>query len=241
MDCAQKRGTCQRCGGRRCGQARVPINTGLLLFTSRRPPTKRSCGEGGLRLHWPTLATAARNRVHKAARNVFRPAHSSAESRLSARRSGAGQSGSAIRVAAVTTRYATSPSDPFLAARCTIPRGLLSSRFLNSAARSQAPAAGRHSMLSGSQITSSTPLVQYVINEDTVTKREFILEPFLRAISWPLAPPPLPAPPPQPRARSFDLEVTPWAPTRLTSCISHPGPEESSGASTWGQTALARP
>ena len=24
------------------------------------------------------------------------------------------------------------------------------------------------------------------------------------------------------RARSFDLEVTPWAPTRLTSCISHP-------------------
>ena len=35
-----------------------------------------------------------------------------------------------------------------------------------------------------------------------------------------------------PRARSFDLEVTPWAPTRLTSCIFHPGPEESSGAST---------
>ena len=34
------------------------------------------------------------------------------------------------------------------------------------------------------------------------------------------------------RARSFDLEVTPWAPTRLTSCISHPGPEEGSGAST---------
>ena len=34
------------------------------------------------------------------------------------------------------------------------------------------------------------------------------------------------------RARSFDLEVTPWAPTRLTSCISHTGPEESSGAST---------
>ena len=34
------------------------------------------------------------------------------------------------------------------------------------------------------------------------------------------------------RARSFDLEVTRWAPTRLTSCISHPGPEESSGAST---------
>ena len=34
------------------------------------------------------------------------------------------------------------------------------------------------------------------------------------------------------RARSFDLEVTPWAPTRLTSCIFHPGPEESSGAST---------
>ena len=43
------------------------------------------------------------------------------------------------------------------------------------------------------------------------------------------------------RARSFDLEVTPWAPTRLTSCISHPGPEEASGGSTWGQTALARP
>ena len=43
------------------------------------------------------------------------------------------------------------------------------------------------------------------------------------------------------RARSFDLEVTPWAPTRLTSCISHPGPEESSGASTLGQTAQARP
>ena len=34
------------------------------------------------------------------------------------------------------------------------------------------------------------------------------------------------------RARSFDLEVTPWAPSRLTSCISHTGPEESSGAST---------
>ena len=34
------------------------------------------------------------------------------------------------------------------------------------------------------------------------------------------------------RARSFDLEVTPWAPSRLTSCISHSGPEESSGAST---------
>ena len=34
------------------------------------------------------------------------------------------------------------------------------------------------------------------------------------------------------RSRSFDLEVTPWAPTRLTSCISHPGPEEASGAST---------
>jgi len=43
------------------------------------------------------------------------------------------------------------------------------------------------------------------------------------------------------RARSFDLEVTPWAPTRLTSCISHPGPKESSGAPTWGQTAQARP
>ena len=28
------------------------------------------------------------------------------------------------------------------------------------------------------------------------------------------------------KARSFDLEVTPWAPTRLTSCISHPGPAE---------------
>ena len=28
------------------------------------------------------------------------------------------------------------------------------------------------------------------------------------------------------RARSFDLEVTRWAPTRLTSCISHPGPAE---------------
>ena len=34
------------------------------------------------------------------------------------------------------------------------------------------------------------------------------------------------------RARSFDLEVTPWAPARLTSCIFHPGPEEASGAST---------
>ena len=179
MACAQKRGTFKCCGGRRCGQARVPINAGLLLFTSRRPPTKRSCGEGVLCLRWPPLAAAARNRVHKAARKRARPAHSSAESRLSARRSGAGQSGSAVQVAAVTTRYATSPSDPFLAARCTIPRGLLSSRFLNSAARSQAPAAGRHSMLSGSQITSSTPLVQYVINEATVTKRGFILEPFL--------------------------------------------------------------
>ena len=28
------------------------------------------------------------------------------------------------------------------------------------------------------------------------------------------------------KARSFDLEVTPWAPSRLTSCIFHPGPEE---------------
>ena len=28
------------------------------------------------------------------------------------------------------------------------------------------------------------------------------------------------------RARSFDLEVSPWAPTRLTSCIFHPGPAE---------------
>ena len=34
------------------------------------------------------------------------------------------------------------------------------------------------------------------------------------------------------RARSFDLEVTPWAPTRLTSCISHTGPEESPGVPT---------
>ena len=42
-------------------------------------------------------------------------------------------------------------------------------------------------------------------------------------------------------AKSCDLEVTRWAPTRLTSCISHPGPEESSGASTLGQTAQARP
>jgi len=33
------------------------------------------------------------------------------------------------------------------------------------------------------------------------------------------------------RARSFDLEVTRWAPTRLTSCIFHPGPAEYSGAS----------
>jgi len=29
-----------------------------------------------------------------------------------------------------------------------------------------------------------------------------------------------------PQARSFDLEVSPWAPTRLTSCIFHPGPTE---------------
>ena len=34
------------------------------------------------------------------------------------------------------------------------------------------------------------------------------------------------------RAKSFDLEVTPWAPTRLTSCIFHPGLEEGSGVST---------
>ena len=34
------------------------------------------------------------------------------------------------------------------------------------------------------------------------------------------------------KARSLDLEVTPWAPTRLTSCIFHSGPEEPSGAST---------
>ena len=43
------------------------------------------------------------------------------------------------------------------------------------------------------------------------------------------------------RARSFDLEVTPWAPTRLTSCISPIGLEESSGAPTWSQTAQVRP
>ena len=43
------------------------------------------------------------------------------------------------------------------------------------------------------------------------------------------------------RARSFDLEVTPWAPTRLTSCISHPGPEESSGASTLPPGAAGTP
>ena len=48
----------------------------------------------------------------------------------------------------------------------------------------------------------------------------------LRGISW---------------ARSFDLEVTRWAPTRLTSSIFHPGPEESSGASTWTQAAQVRP
>ena len=43
------------------------------------------------------------------------------------------------------------------------------------------------------------------------------------------------------RARSFDLEVTLWAPTRLTSCISPTGPEESSGASTLAQAAQVRP
>ena len=43
------------------------------------------------------------------------------------------------------------------------------------------------------------------------------------------------------RARSFDLEVTRWAPTRLTSCIFHPGPEESSGAPTLAQAAQVRP
>ena len=41
-------------------------------------------------------------------------------------------------------------------------------------------------------------------------------------------------------ARSFDLEVTPWAPSRLTSSISHPGPEEGSGAPTWARTAQER-
>ena len=35
-----------------------------------------------------------------------------------------------------------------------------------------------------------------------------------------------------PRARSFDLEVTPWAPTRLTSCILYTGPEKAVAAST---------
>ena len=34
------------------------------------------------------------------------------------------------------------------------------------------------------------------------------------------------------RAKSFDLEVTPWAPARLTSCTFHPGPAEASGAPT---------
>ena len=35
------------------------------------------------------------------------------------------------------------------------------------------------------------------------------------------------------RAKSFDLEVTRWAPARLTSCTFHPGPAEASGASTF--------
>ena len=43
------------------------------------------------------------------------------------------------------------------------------------------------------------------------------------------------------QARSFDLEVTPWAPTRLTSSISHTGPKESCGASTLTQAAQERP
>ena len=47
--------------------------------------------------------------------------------------------------------------------------------------------------------------------------------------------------PDTPTDQSFDLEVTPWAPTRLTCCISPTGPEESSGASTLSQTAQARP
>ena len=48
---------CQRCGGRRCGQARVPINAGLLLFTSRRSPIERSARR---RRPVPTLAAASR-------------------------------------------------------------------------------------------------------------------------------------------------------------------------------------
>ena len=60
-------------------------------------------------------------------------------------------------------------------------------------------------------------------------------------LAKPLAPKPLLHTRGISRARSFNLEVMPWAPTRLTSCISHPGPEESSGASTWAQTAQARP
>ena len=54
---AQKRATCQRCGGRRCGQARVPINAGLLLFTSRRSPIERSARR---RRPAPTLDAASR-------------------------------------------------------------------------------------------------------------------------------------------------------------------------------------
>ena len=42
-------------------------------------------------------------------------------------------------------------------------------------------------------------------------------------------------------ARSFDLEVTPWAPTRLTSSISHTCPKESCAASTLTQAAQVRP
>ena len=179
MDCAQKRGTCQRCGGRRCGQARVPINAGLLLFTSRRSPTERSARR---RRPAPTLADASHGGAESCAQGrakcvqacTFVGREPPVRSRIRRRVVWNCRSG---RCGHAAVRHAT-PRPP-AAARCTIPRGLLSSRFLNSAARSQAPAAGQHSMLSGSQITSSTPLVQYVSNEDTVTKREFILEPFL--------------------------------------------------------------
>ena len=179
MDCAQKRGTCQRCGGRRCGQARVPINAGLLLFTSRRSPIERSARR---RRPVPTLAAASRGGAESCAQGrakcvqacTFVGREPPVRSKIRCRVVWNCRSG---RCGHIEVRHAT--LGPFMAARCTIPRGLLSSRFLNSPARSQAPAAGRHAMLSGSQITSSTPLVRYVIHEDTVTKRGFILEPFL--------------------------------------------------------------
>ena len=57
VDCAQKRGLRRQTSAAVLGQTGVPINAGLLLFTSRRSPIERLRGE---RRFAPTLAAASR-------------------------------------------------------------------------------------------------------------------------------------------------------------------------------------